>query len=40
LIDDPKAEKFPERGTVELVLEQLSAAQAMQVLLQRQNVAI
>lgn len=40
LIDDPKAEKFPERGTIELVIEQLSAAQAMQVLLQRQNVAI
>ena len=40
LIGDPRAERLSERATIELVLEQLSAAQAMQSLLQRQSLAV
>jgi hypothetical protein len=40
VIGDSRAERLSERATIELVVEQLSAAQAMQALLQRQNVAV
>ncbi len=40
VIADPRTDKLSERATIELVLEQLSAAQAMQALLHRQGAAI
>ena len=40
LLAEPRAENLSDRATIELVIEQLAAAQAMQALLQRQSVAV
>ena len=40
LLAEPRTEKLSDRATIELVMEQLAAAQAMQALLQRQSVAV
>lgn len=40
MLDDHRTDKLSERSTIELVLEQLAAAQAMQSLLQRQQLAV
>jgi len=40
IVDDRKAAKLPERSTIELLLEKLSAARAMQLLLKRQPVPV
>ena len=40
MLTDPRTDKLSERSTIELVLEQLAAAQAMQSLLQRQQLAV
>ena len=40
LLSEPRTEKLSDRATIELVIEQLAAAQAMQALLQRQSVAV
>lgn len=40
MLDDPRTDKLSERSTIELVLEQLAAAQAMQSLLLRQQLAV